>query len=308
MFLPRARAFDNAPQGKLGRRPRAIEQGPGGQAADALVKPQHEREGTESPPRRDLAQQAILPRSPRGKQFAADLPRQRRRQFAALLVDGRAQVFDGRHGFVQAAAAAFQGLGGQVEKVGAANPGGRGPGELPREQIDQGGKLPLRRTALLGIGQGGQRIDEEDVTGLIPRFQRVSPVVANIGVLVGMGLHEDQPCSRGGGGKLLGHAGAAVLLLRGGHDQDVAQRQDPPQPGQRRVGRQRSRGIGRIGVGAIDKNQVRQRRKILLDQIDLAGHPCPRFRASVPGGRAGPGGSSSAGCDRSGPIRPPPGR
>ena len=79
MLLPRPRTFDNAPQGKLGRRPRTIEQRPGGQSADALVKPQHEREGTESPPRRDLAQQAILPRPPRGKQFAADLPRQGRR-------------------------------------------------------------------------------------------------------------------------------------------------------------------------------------------------------------------------------------
>ena len=76
-----------------------------------------------------------------------------------------------RHAFVQAAAAAFQRLGGQVEKVGAANPGGRGAGELPREQIDQGGKLPLRRAALPGVGQGGHRIDKKDVTGLILRFR-----------------------------------------------------------------------------------------------------------------------------------------
>ena len=86
-----------------------------------------------------------------------------------------------------------------------------------------------------------------------------------------MRLHEDQPCPRGGGGKFLGHPGAAVLLLRGGHDQNIAQRQDPPQSGQRRVRRQRAGGIGRIGIGAIDKDQVRQRRKILLDQVDLVG-------------------------------------
>ncbi len=43
MFLPGASAFHDAPQGKLGRRPRAIQQRPGGQAAEALVKPQYER-------------------------------------------------------------------------------------------------------------------------------------------------------------------------------------------------------------------------------------------------------------------------
>ena len=162
--------------------------------------------------------------------------------------------------------------GGQVEKVGAANPGGRGPGELPREQIDQGGKLPLRRTALLGIGQGGKRIDEEDVPGLIPRFQALPPVVANIGVLVGMGLHEDQPRPRGGGGKFLGHAGTAVLLLRGGHDQarrtsgrirrNRASVVSDGAPGGAPVlwVRVAVGSIGRIGVGAIDENQVRQRR------------------------------------------------
>ena len=45
--------------------------------------------------------------------------------------------------------------------------------ELPREQIDQGGKLPLRRLSLLGGDQGGKRIDEEKMVRLIPRFQRV---------------------------------------------------------------------------------------------------------------------------------------
>ena len=47
---------------------------PGGQPADALVKPQTQREGTESPPRRDLAQEAILPRSPHGKQLPRICP------------------------------------------------------------------------------------------------------------------------------------------------------------------------------------------------------------------------------------------
>ena len=187
------------------------------------------------------------------------------------LVDCRAEVFDGRHGFIQAAAAACQRLGGQVEKVRAANPGGRGPCKLPREQIREGGKLPLRRPALLGIGQGGNRIDEEYVPRLVSPFQTVPPIIADIGVLLGMGLHEDQPCPRRGRGKFLGHPCAAVLLLRGGHDQDVAQRQDPPQSGQRRVRRQRAGGVGRIGIGAIDQDQVRQRRQILLDQFDFVG-------------------------------------
>ena len=113
MFLPRPRTFHHAPQGKLGRRPGTIERRPGGQAADPLVQPQHQHEGTEPPSQCDLGQQNGSPTAARQKAVRpAGLRGQGRRQLAPLLLDGRPQVFDGGQGLIQAAAAALQGLGG----------------------------------------------------------------------------------------------------------------------------------------------------------------------------------------------------
>ncbi len=223
------------------------------------------------------------------------------------MFDRRLDIADRRQGFVQSPPAAFQRLGSQIEEVRAANPRGGAAGELPHEQIDEAGKLALRPAALLGVGQPGESVDEEDVLsvgqiGNLPQ-KAAPPVVADIGVAVAVRLHENKLRPRRGGGQFIGYAGAAILLLRGDDDQDVAERQDPPQPRECRVGQIEARrasewvrffarrsdplacasgfnilAIRRIRVGAIDKHKVRKRRQILLDKIDLAGGNAEHFR------------------------------
>ncbi len=173
-------------------------------------------------------------------------------------------------------------------------------------------------------------------------LQTATPIVADVGVAIGMGLHENQPCPRRGGGQFAGNAGTTVLLLRSGNDQDVAVRQDPSQPGERRVGRIEARSASermhavsrvtrplacasgfnayflacasgfnvlhfrRVGIGAIDQHKVCQRGQILLHQIDFAGgnakHLGGQPRAAKDRG-AGRSWSVAAGANQLGPSQ-----
>ncbi len=63
-------------------------------------------------------------------------------------------------------------------------------------------------------------------------FKHAPPIVADVGIDVGMSLHEDQVCPGRCGGQFIGDAGAAVFLLRGGDQEHVALRQDRPQAGE----------------------------------------------------------------------------
>ena len=74
------------------------------------------------------------------------------------------------------------------------------------------------------------------------RFKHVPPILADVGVHVGVGLHEHQVRARGRGGQFVGHPSAAVFLLRGGHQQHVALRQDRPQASEVVAGRGEGRG------------------------------------------------------------------
>src|SRR5690606_6150302 len=95
------------------------------------------------------------------------------------------------------------------------------------------------------------------------------PVVANILVDVGVGLDEDQPRAAGRGGQLVGHPGAAILLLRRGHQQHVAVGQQVAEPGE--VGAGGVGVFGRVGVGTVDQDQVGQRGQVALDQLYAIG-------------------------------------
>ena len=126
-----------------------------------------------------------------------------------LMLDGRLQLLDRRERFVEPPAAVVQGLVGQVEEVCPANPRRGRPGKLASEQVPQGGEVVLQRRAArlfpLGIGQCGQRIDQEYLAGGVMRREDRPPVVADVLILVGMGLDEDQPSAGGRGGQFLGN-------------------------------------------------------------------------------------------------------
>ena len=143
-----------------------------------------------------------------------------------------------RHRLVDARAAGVERVGGQIEEVGPADAVAGRAGHLPRQQIEQIGELAPRLHAGLGVGQRTKRIDEEDVDRLVVLFAP-APAANRRGCRrpVGVGLHEDQLGAVRRGGQFVGHAGAAILLLRGGDQQHVALGQDRPQPRQVAVGR-----------------------------------------------------------------------
>ena len=256
-----------------------------------MINPQHQGEGAQAPARRHLAQEAVFPRPPAVAQFGPGLPGQPRGQAGPLLFHGRQQI-------ARPAGAASSSRWRQLCKVCSArsrkfarrSAGRGGPGKLAGEQVFQRGHLAARRQPALGVGQGGQRIDQEDVPRGVLRREHLPPVRADVFLLVGMGLDEDQPGAGGRGGQFLRHPGTAVLLLRGRHQQHVAMRQDAAQGGQVRSRRglarrtmRCSRGGGRhlvrvflgafrrVRIGAIDQHQLGQRRQIALDDLDVAG-------------------------------------
>ena len=187
-----------------------------------MINTQNDGEGTEAPSRRDLAQQTVLPRPSGGKQLAADFFRQVGRKLGTLPFDRRLNVPNRRKRLVQPPPAALQGLGRQIEKVCPANSRRGRPGELPHEQIGEPGEFALRPAALPGVCQRGERVDEEDVlvgqianpplirqVGNLPRtmrFQAAPPVIANVGIAIGVGLHEHQSRARRGRRQFIGHA------------------------------------------------------------------------------------------------------
>ena len=61
-------------------------------------------------------------------------------------------------------------------------------------------------------------------------FVGVTP--GRVGVLVGVGLNENQVRAMGRGRKFVGHAGAAIFLLRGGNQQHVAFGQNRAEAGE----------------------------------------------------------------------------
>ena len=86
------------------------------------------------------------------------------------------------------------------------------------------------------------------------------PIVTDIDVAVGMGLHENQLATGGGIAEFPLYVRGAILLLGRGVDQHVAVGQKPPEPleiaGEVRL-------FGGIGIGTIDNHQVFQQRQIV---------------------------------------------
>jgi hypothetical protein len=140
---------------------------------------------------------------------------------------------------------------------------------LPGEQVDQGGQLAPRLEPADGIGQRRGRIHQEHPPGRVTPIEHPPPIVADVLVHVGMGLDEDQPGAACRRGQLVGHPGAAVLLLCGSHQQHVAVRQQMPQP--RQIGARRLRILGGVRVGAVDQHQLGQRGQVTLHQFDPVG-------------------------------------
>ena len=263
---PGSHSLERAPQGHLRRRSSAIEQGARKQAADALIDPQHKGERAETPARRDLGQESVFPLPPAGRQFGPHLGGSLSGQFAALRGRWPIARLHGRQRFVDTGAAGIERFGDEIEEVRPANAVAGGAGHLAGEQIEQVRRIrpavacrPARRPRAL------ERIDAEDAairkekgtvpicaqhpsgpfrraptegwSGTVPFFRQfcveyVSPIVADVGVQVGMGLHEDQVDAAGGGGQFVGHAGAAILLLGGRNKQHVTMGEDGSQPSQ----------------------------------------------------------------------------
>ena len=140
-----------------------------------MINTQDERERAESPARRGLLQQPILPRPPARQQFGIHLPGQERRELAALLGDGTLHLFDGGQAFVEAPSQALERFGQQVQKVRPANPRGRRAGQLPPQEIDQPGKLAARLKVLFCVLKRGQRVDQEDMSDLPTRREGEAP-------------------------------------------------------------------------------------------------------------------------------------
>ena len=137
-----------------------------------------------------------------------------------------------------------------------------------------------RRPHPLPLSRRGPKVGREGSFSGV-RLQHLPPIVADVVVQIGMGLHEDQVGATRRRGQFVGHPGAAIFLLRGGDQQHVALRQDRPQPRQVAAERAvRARGedaagvsvrcsvfLRRVRIGTIDQHQVAQRRQIALDQF-----------------------------------------
>jgi hypothetical protein len=83
-----------------------------------------------------------------------------------------------------------------------------------------------------------------------------------------MRLHEHEPRAGGRGRQLLRDACAAIFLLRRGHEQHVAVREQLAKPREIRCRRQRVfRGVG---IGAIEQHQVAQDRHFAVHHLHRA--------------------------------------
>ena len=146
-------------------------------------------------------------------------------------------------------------------------------------------------------------------------LELLPPVVADVGVTGGMGLHEQERPPRRERRHLAGHAPRAVFL-RGGHqEQDIAGRQDPLEevaivvvgaralrPTGRRLRptgwQRRPRPLG-VGIGAVDQHDVGHSGGVAGDDpgadlverlpraVDIPGHNYHRRHRRRPGDVAG---------------------
>ena len=109
-------------------------------------------------------------------------------------------------------------------------------------------------------------IDEEHLGNVEASGQLSSPVVADIDVVLSMRLHEQQSATGRGDVEFFDDSARSVLLLGRGIDQDVAVRQQSPQGVEVAAGR---RGFVRVGIGAVDDDDVAQDCGINRDDIEL---------------------------------------
>ncbi len=112
-----------------------------------------------------------------------------------------------------------------------------------------------------------------------------------------MRLHKDQSRPGGRRGQFFRHSGAAVFLLRGGHQQHVAVRQYLSQTS-KIIRRFPAYGVleryfGCIGIGAIHQHQLAEQGQIAYDQLNARGIDAQHFRSDI--GTADKRGPASSG-------------
>ena len=226
-------------------------------------------------------EQAVLPRPAVRGEFLVNLPSRFADQTRPLLLD---RLANGRHRgrfSVEMLHAPRECLFHQVQKVRATNPSRRRSRQLPGEQIDQGREFSGRLVPAARALERGARIDEENPSRANPLRQDVPPVFADILVFIRVRLNENEVGSGRRGQQFIEYPGAAILLLGGGYQEDVAMGQKPPQAGQIRfLGRIVP--LGGVRVGTIHQNQTTQGGGFRLDDTD---HPA--INAHHVGGNAG---------------------
>ena len=196
-----------------------------------MKQPQHQGEGAETPAGGDLAYQPILPLPPAGQQLGPHTVGQLGGQALALLVDCLLKLPDRGQPFINPLTARVQRLAHQVQEVRPANTHRRRTAKLPGEQVHQLGEFTAGLQAVLGVCQRFEGVDQENLPGRVVVFKHAPPIVADVLVHRRMGLDEDQSGTGGGRGQFITYPRAAILLLRGGHQQHVTVREDPSKPG-----------------------------------------------------------------------------
>ena len=228
---------------------------------DPVVEPQREAERRQPPRRRHGVRQPPLPQPLAAEQFLLQPAGHRVGEGVPLPVQFRPQRLQGRPRFADRRVGPRQRPAEQVEQVRPADGDAGVLGQLRPQRFQQPGELPGRQAAAVAVGLRPQRIHEEQVVrgDLEALAQHPPPVLADVAVLGGPGLHEQHPAALGGGPQFVADAGVAVFLLRGDDQQHVAVRQQFAEPPEVRGGPVAlTRLVGRVRVGAVDEDEIPQ--------------------------------------------------